>query len=66
VIAQAVATGRHFDEAVLSGPGFTITLKDVVLSSFHTGQPYGGKPPTDSWSLSYGSVEWKATPKPDE
>lgn len=64
---QAVASGEHFDTAVLTyswGTGknpetFTYELDDVLLSSISEGASGGA--PSENLSLAFGKVKWTDT-----
>src|SRR4051794_36267561 len=57
-IAQAAANGHHFDTAVVTSRGVTVTLHDVYVSSFESGRA-GDEERIDGWRLSYSSIEYK-------
>src|SRR4051812_3978388 len=59
-IARAVASGTHFDEAVLTASAVKLTFKDVLLTSFQTGGSTGrDNLPRDSFTLSYADVTFE-------
>src|SRR3954454_15521750 len=59
-IARAVASGTHFDEAVLTTSAVKLTFKDVLLTSFQTGGSTGrDNLPRDSFTLSYADVKFE-------
>ena len=66
---EALATGMHLPEAklVLRSPGgsqveyLTITLKDVVISSYSTGGSSGGDRPTESVSFNFAQIKMSYT-----
>ena len=55
-LMQAATNGKRFETVVIKAPAITITLKNAFISGYHTGS---GQTPTDSWSLSYESIEYK-------
>ena len=62
---RACATGQHFPEVTLVARDakgkdyYVVTLKDVLVSSFHTGGANNDELPTDQISLNYASVEFQ-------
>jgi hypothetical protein len=58
-LLQAVATGKHFESAVLTTSRMTITFKGVTLSNYTSGSGTGDS--IDSWSLYYTSVDYTTT-----
>lgn len=66
-LAQSCATGKHYGKATLhvrkAGEGqkeyYTITLTDVLVSSFQAGGSNGQPIVMDSFSLNYAKIEWE-------
>jgi type VI secretion system secreted protein Hcp len=68
-LVLACANGTHFKEAMLhvrkagGSPYLTITLKDVLISSYQVGgHGGGGELPQESLSLNFTKIEFKYTP----
>jgi type VI secretion system secreted protein Hcp len=76
VLMLACATGRHFDEAVITvrkaggeqEPYLIITLKDVLISSYDMGghSKEGNLPIIDNFSLNYGSIHKEYKPQTEQ
>ncbi|MEA2386050.1 MAG: type secretion system secreted protein Hcp [Thermoleophilaceae bacterium] len=58
-IMEAVTKGTHFDTAVLTGNGITITLKDVIVSNYSSGGGSGPDGAVDQWTLTFASIDYK-------
>jgi len=66
------ATGEHIKKAVLhvrkQGKGqqefYTITLEDLLVSSYQSGDSTGGNPvPTDQFSLNFAKIKYEYKPQ---
>ena len=58
-LLQAAAGGRHFDTAVLTGSRMTITLTDVMVTSYARGSGEGDL--IDNWTINYRGIESNPT-----
>lgn len=66
-LAQHCATGKHIKKATLhvrkAGGGqkeyYTVTLEDILVSSFQASASNGSPVIMDSFSLNYAKIEWK-------
>jgi hypothetical protein len=56
---EAVATGKHFDTAVLTSGGVTVTFRNVTLSNYVSSS--GNEDALESWTLNYAGVDYKTT-----
>ena len=56
-LSEAAAKGKPFPTVVIKGAAVTITLKNAFVSGYSSGG--GGAEPTEQWSLSYESIEYK-------
>jgi type VI secretion system secreted protein Hcp len=71
LLLKACASGTHFPSVTLvvrkagGDPKLTVTMDDVVISSYQTGGSSGGERPTESLSLNFTKIEFQYS-KQDE
>jgi type VI secretion system secreted protein Hcp len=71
LLAQSCATGKHISKAVLyvrkqggaQEDFYTITLTDVLVSSFQSGGHEGQSVPYEQYTLNFAKIEWKYAPQ---
>lgn len=71
LLVQACATGMHINKAVLYARKqgkeqkdfYTITLNEVLVSSYQSSDHKGGSPPQDTFSLSFAKIKYEYKPQ---
>ena len=66
-LAQCCSTGKHISKAVLhvrkAGDGqkeyYTVTLEDILISSFQASAANGNPIVMDSFSINYAKIKWE-------
>lgn len=75
VLMLACAEGRHIKKAVLfvrkqgkdQQEFYTVTLQDLLISSYQSGDATGGNPvPTDQFSLNFAKIKFEYKPQKDD